>query len=107
MEETDGDVPRVRRRQTTKAVRQRKPAKTVCLIVGLFILLVMPIVVIDVAEMVGGPVFPPLFIKIAVGMTYANHCVNVFVYAGCSGDYKKTFAKIFSRVKLFFTRTSQ
>ena len=107
MEETDGNVPRVRRRRTTEAARQRKSAKTVCLIVGLFILLMLPIVVIDVVEMVGGPVIPPLFIKIAVGMTYANHCVNVFVYAGCSGDYKKTFAKIFSRVKRFFTRTSQ
>lgn len=107
MEETDGAVPRVRKRQTTEAARQRKSAKTVSLVVGLFIALIMPIVVIDIVEMFGGPTVPPPVIKLAVGMVYANHCVNVFVYAGCNGDYKRTFAKILSRFKRFFTRKSQ
>ena len=97
MEDTDANVPRIRKRQITEAARQRKSAKTVCLIVGMFILLIMPIVVIDIMEMAGGPTVPTLAIKIAVGMAYANHCVNVFIYAGCNGDYKKTFTKIFRK----------
>ena len=102
MEETDINAPQVRKRATTEAARQRKSAKTVSLVVGLFILLIMPIVIIDIVEMVEGPTVPPLVIKIAVGMAYANHCVNVFVYAGCNGDYKREFAKFLSRVKSFF-----
>lgn len=107
MEETDVNVPRVRKRKITEVARQRKSAKTVSLVVGLFILLIMPIVVIDIVDMIGGPTIPTLFIKMAMGMAYANHCVNVFVYAGCNGDYKRTFTKILSKFKRFFTRKPQ
>lgn len=105
VEETDGTAPQVRRSNTTdQAARQRKSAKTVSLVVGLFIVLIMPMVVIDIMEMLGGPKVSLLVIRIAAGMAYANHFVNVFIYAGCNGDYKKAFAKIFSRFKSYFTK---
>lgn len=106
IEETDGNAPRVRKNKTTEAARQRKSAKTVSLVVGLFILLIMPIVVVDIVDMSGGPRVPPFAIRITVMMAYANHCVNVFVYAGCSGDYKRAFTKILSRFKSNFTKGS-
>ena len=107
VEETDVTAPRVRKSKITEAARQRKSAKTVSLVVGLFIVFIMPIVLIDIVEMLGGPTVPPLVVKIAVGMAYANHCVNVFVYAGCNGDYKRAFAKILSRFKSYFGRKSR
>lgn len=108
VEEIDGTAPQVRRSNITdQAARQRKSAKTVSLVVGLFIVLIMPVVVIDIVEMLGGPTVSLLVIRIATGMTSANHFVNVFIYAGCSGDYKRAFAKILSRFRSYFTRKSQ
>ncbi|RMX53815.1 hypothetical protein pdam_00000438 [Pocillopora damicornis] len=101
--ETDGTAPQVRKNKATEAARQRKSAKTVSLIVGLFIVLIMPIVILDIVDMCGGLKVSPLVVRITVGMAYANHCVNVFVYAGCNGDYKRAFAKILSRIKAKFT----
>lgn len=106
VEETDATAPRVRR-TTDQAARQRKSAKTVSLVVGLFILLIMPIVVIDIVEILGGPKVSLLVIRIAVGMAYANHFLNIFIYAGCSGEYKRAFAKILSRLRSYFTKNSQ
>lgn len=100
--ETDGTAPQVRKNKTTEAARQRKSAKTVSLIVGLFIVLIMPVVILDIVDMCGGLKVSPLVVRITVGMAYANHCVNVFVYAGCNGDYKRAFAKILSRIKAKF-----
>lgn len=106
VEETDATAPRVRR-TTDQAARQRKSAKTVSLVVGLFIILIMPIVVIDIVEILGGPKVSFLVIRIAVGMAYANHFLNIFIYAGCSGEYKQAFAKILSRLRSYFTKNSQ
>lgn len=106
VEETDATAPRVRR-TTDQAARQRKSAKTVSLVVGLFIILIMPIVVIDIVEILGGPKVSLLVIRIAVGMAYANHFLNIFIYAGCSGEYKRAFAKILSRLRSYFTKNSQ
>lgn len=108
VEETDATAPRVRRSNTTdQAARQRKSAKTVSLVVGLFIVLIMPIVIIDIVEILGGPTVSPLVIRIAVGMAYANHFLNIFVYAGCSSEYKRAFAKILSRFRSYFTKRSR
>lgn len=106
VEETDATAPRVRR-TTDQAARQRKSAKTVSLVVGLFFILIMPIVVIDIVEILGGPKVSLLVIRIAVGMAYANHFLNIFIYAGCSGEYKRAFAKILSRLRSYFTKNSQ
>ena len=61
---------------------------------GSFILLVVPIIIIDIVEMLRGAVVPVPVVKTTVLMIYANHCVNVFIYAGFNSDYRKTFKKI-------------
>ena len=83
-----------RRGETAK---QLKAARTVSVIVGLFIILVVPIIAIDVNEMLGGPRAPLWLVKISVCMIYANHCVNVFAYAGFNEDYRRTFRNIISK----------
>ena len=82
------------RNRKTEATRQRKATRIVSAVVGSFILLVVPIITIDLVEMLSGAVVPVWIVKIAVLMIYANHCVNVFVYAGFNSDYRKTFKKI-------------
>ena len=103
VEETDATAPGVRK-TTDQAARQRKSAKTVSLVVGLFIVLIMPMVIIDIVEILGGPTVSLLVIRIAVGMAYANHFLNIFIYAGCSGEYKRAFAKMLSRFRSYFTK---
>ena len=82
------------RKRKTEAARQRKATRIVAAVVGSFILLVVPIVIIDIVEMLSGAVVPVPVVKTAVLMIYSNHCVNVFVYAGFNSDYRKTFKKI-------------
>lgn len=85
------------RRRRTEATRQRKATRVVAAVVGSFILLVVPIITIDLVEMLSSAVVPVWMVKIAVLMIYANHCVNVFVYAGFNSDYRKTFRKILTK----------
>lgn len=86
-------VEEVRKRKV-EATRQRKATRIVAAVVGSFIVLVVPIITIDIVEMLSGAVVPAPVVKIAVLMIYANHCVNVFVYAGFNSDYRRTFKKI-------------
>lgn len=86
-------VEEVRKRKI-EAVRQTKATRIVAAVVGSFTLLVVPIVTIDIVEMLTGAVVPVPVVKTTVLMIYANHCVNVFVYAGFNSDYRKTFKKI-------------
>ena len=82
------------KKQRRETVRQRKAAKTVSIIVGLFIILVAPIIIIDLAEMLGAPSAPKLLTRICVFMIFANNCVNVLVYAGFNQDFRRAFKKI-------------
>ena len=86
-------VEEVRKRKA-EAARQRKATRIVAAVVGSFILLVFPIIVIDIVEMLTGAVVPVPVVKTTVLMIYANHCVNIFVYAGFNSDYRKAFKKI-------------
>lgn len=58
--------------------------------------------------MLTATVVPEAVVKIAVLMIYANHCVNVFVYAGLNSDYRKAFKKILQKmcVNVFRSRGS-
>lgn len=80
---------------------QMKAARIVSYVLGFFIVSVTPIVVIDVVEMLGGPKAPEQFVKVAVCMIYTNHCVNVFVYAGCNQEFRRAFIKILTAVRNF------
>ena len=93
-----------RRNRRWEVVRQRKGAKTVSILVGLFILLVVPIIAIDLAEILGAPPAPVLLTKISVGMIYANNCVNVLVYGGFNRDYRRAFNAIFRTSIQYFAK---
>ena len=82
------------RKGKAEAARQRKATRIVAAVVGSFILLVVPIIIIDIVEMLRGTVVPVPVVKTTVLMIYANHCMNVLVYAGFNGNYRKTFKKI-------------
>lgn len=81
--------------------KQMKAARIVSYVLGFFILLVAPIVLVDVIEMLGGPNAPGQFVKVAVCMIYTNHCVNVFVYAGCNREFRRAFIKILKAARNF------
>ena len=86
-------VEEVRKRKV-EAAKKRKATRIVAAVVGSFIVLVVPIITIDIVEMLTGAVVPVPVVKTTVLMIYANHCVNVLVYAGFNSDYRKTFKKI-------------
>jgi len=99
-------VEEVRKRKAD-AARQRKATRIVAAVVGCFILLVVPIIIIDIVEMLRGTVVPAPVVKTTVLMIYANHCVNVFVYAGFNSDYRKTFKKLILKgINVFRGRSS-
>ena len=85
------------RQKKVEAMKQRKTTFIVAAVVGSFILLVVPIVTIDIVEMLTAAVIPEAVVKIAVLMIYANHCVNVFVYAGLNSDYRRAFKNILKK----------
>jgi len=68
-------------------------------LVGLFVILVLPITIIDLMGVFGVSDVPPLVAKIAVCMIYTNATINVFVYAGFNGEFRRTFREIFRAVK--------
>ena len=93
-----------RKQHLSKSVRQRKSAKIVTRLIGVFIILYLPIFLIDIVNMFGGPSAPLLLIRVAVVMVYANHCVNVFIYAGCNADFRRAFKRILSRCGNYVVR---
>ena len=88
-----------RKKRQQDNIKQRKAAKTVSIIVGIFIMLVVPIIAIDLAEMLGAPSAPAVLTRTCVFMIYANNCVNVLVYAGFNQDFRRAFKKII--IKLY------
>ena len=66
----------------------------IAILIGVFILLVLPIVVIDVVEMWEQPSAPPIVVNIAICLIYANSGVNVFIYAGWNAEYRRNFHRI-------------
>ena len=86
-----------RRKRHQDSIKHRKAAKTVSIIVGIFIVLVVPIIAIDLAEMLGAPSAPAALTRICVFMIYANNCVNVLVYAGFNQDFRRAFKKIITK----------
>ena len=89
----------VQERSRTFVLKQRRIVRMVITLVGLFIMLVLPITIIDLMGAFGMSNVPPLVAKIAVCMIYTNATINVFVYAGFNGEFRRTFCEIFRSVK--------
>lgn len=84
--------------------RTRKATRTVLAIMGFFIVLCLPITLIDVIELwwTSCGQIPPAVITIALCMVASNSSVNVFVYGGYNTDYSTAYWRIWHRVKDFF-----
>lgn len=90
------------------ALRQRKVVKMVIILVGLFIILVLPITLIDlVSAFVAESGVPPFVAKIAVCMIYTNATVNVFVYAGFIGEFRRAFSQLIRAGRAWFVSLFQ
>ena len=74
--------------------RATKGARMIAVLVGVFIILVLPIIVIDVVEMWEEPFAPPIVVNIAICLIYANSGVNVFIYAGWNTEYRRAFHRV-------------
>ena len=84
---------------TPNTKRQARALRTITILVGVFIVLVLPIIVIDVLEMWVGAVVPDCVVKVAICMIYANSGVNVFIYAKSNSEYRRTFKRLFNRLR--------
>ena len=88
-------VDRSLRMRTRSSSRRGKGARLIAVLVGVFIILVLPIIVIDLVEFWQGPYTPPVVVSVAVCLIYANSGVNVFVYARWNSEYRRTFRLVF------------
>lgn len=79
------------RMRARNSSRRSKGARMVAVLVGVFIILVLPIIVIDVVEIWQEPFAPPAVVNVAICLIYANSGVNVFLYAGWNTEYRRTF----------------
>lgn len=86
--------------------REHKATKVVLIIVGLFVVLTVPITILDLLQVFNANVTVPLAVtKVAVFMVYGNACINVFIYAGYNQDMRDTFKLMYMRAKLYFKRS--
>jgi hypothetical protein len=81
-----------RANQRTMA-RERKAAKTLAVIVGVFILCWLPFFVVNIIDPYCGHCLPPLPVKIFVWLGYVNSFLNPLIYA-----QNKTFKSAFKAV---------
>lgn len=88
-----------RKQSQELALRQRKRAKMVAVLVCLFLVLVAPITIIDVIETLGNLSVPPYLSKTAVCLIYLNSALNVFVYAAFNSAFREAFNRIFVQFK--------
>ena len=92
---------RMRLRNSNKRSRG---ARMIAVLVGVFIVLVLPIILIDMIELWRGPSVPPAVINVTICMIYANSGINVFIYGGWNSEYRRTFRLVFASVWNFMRR---
>ena len=79
---------------------EHKSTKIVLVIVGVFVILTIPVTVIDTVSLLGCPTCITVEVtKATVVMAYANACVNVFLYAGFNTEMRNTWVAIYKKVK--------
>lgn len=87
---TRGNLPHLHNR-TANTSRRGKGARMIAVLLGVFIILVLPIILIDVVELWNAPFAPPAVVNLAICLIYANSGVNIFIYAGWNTEYRRTF----------------
>ena len=82
------------RSRTANVSRHGKGARMIAVLLGVFIILVLPIILIDVVELWKAPFAPPAVVNLAICLIYANSAVNIFIYAGWNTEYRRTFRHV-------------
>ena len=77
--------------RTVNTSRRGKGARMIAVLLGVFIILVLPIILIDVVELWKTPFAPPAVVNLAICLIYSNSAVNIFIYAGWNTEYRRTF----------------
>lgn len=80
-----------RQNRTANTSRRGKGARMIAVLLGVFIILVLPIILIDLVELWKAPFAPPAVVNLAICLIYANSAVNIFIYAGWNTEYRRTF----------------
>ena len=76
-------------------MKELKAAKMIAMVVGFFVLCVVPIVLVDIAEIACGyPCTPSSLVTPAVYLSYMNPAVNILAYATISSEYRKAYKRI-------------
>ena len=76
-------------------MKELKAAKMVAIVVGFFVIFVVPIVLVDIAEIAcGHPCAASWVVSLAVCLSYMNPAANIFAYATTSTEYRKAYLKI-------------
>ena len=76
-------------------MKELKAAKMIAMVVGFFVLCVVPIVLVDIAEIACGYSCTPKGLVIpAIYLSYLNPAVNILAYATISSDYRKAYKRI-------------
>lgn len=93
------------RQISLSTTRTRKATKTVLAIIGFFLVLCMPISIIDAIELwcKSCSKIPSGVITAALCMAASNSCINVFVYGGYNTDYRKAYWNVWRRTKDVFS----
>lgn len=89
---------RHRSNRVTNTSRRGKGARMIAVLLGVFIILVLPIILIDVVELWKAPFAPPAVVNVAICLIYANSGVNIFIYAGWNTEYRRTFRLVLLRL---------
>lgn len=100
----DGQTGSKRAKTMRMIARDVKLAKGVCLIVFVYIILLMPVAIIDVIETISKePIVPMTVIKITIFLAYSNPAVNPPIYAISVKKYRIAFLEIlrFKKKKQF------
>ena len=105
---TNGDEQRQKHRgnltsrmRARTSNRRRRGVRMVAVLVGMFIILVLPIILIDVVEIWRKKLAPTVVINVAICLIYANSGVNVFIYAGWNSEYRRTFRLVLTSLWKF------
>lgn len=92
---------RMRLRNSNKRSRS---VRMIAVLVGVFLVLVLPIILIDIVELWHGPSVPLAIVNVTICMIYANSGINAFIYGGWNSEYRRTFRLVFASVWNFVRR---
>ncbi|KAI3385521.1 hypothetical protein SNEBB_008267 [Seison nebaliae] len=79
-------------KRLVKLSKEQKAAKTLGIVMGIFIICWLPFFILNIVSTFID--VHPIIINILTWLGHVNSCMNTFIYAFSSKDYRKTFLKI-------------